>query len=47
MKAILIVEKNGRRFGYGLAAKGKSREEFIAILHKACEDCKVVFLEIK
>ena len=48
MRAIMIIEKNGRRYGYGLSARaGMSREQFIEVLREITEGYEVVLLDIK
>ena len=48
MRAIMIIEKNGRRYGYGLSARaGMSREQFVEVLHEITEGYEVVLLDIK
>lgn len=48
MKAIMIVEKNGKKYGYGLSAKaGMNEREFLKILYEMTEGYKIVSLNIK
>lgn len=48
MKAIMIIEKNGRRYGYGLSARAEmSREQFVEALHEITEGYEVVLLDIE
>lgn len=47
MKAIMILEKNGKKFGYGLSARaGMSREQFVEILHEIADGYEIVLLDI-
>lgn len=48
MRVIMIIEKNGRRYGYGLSARaGMSREQFVEALYEITEGYAVVLLDIK
>lgn len=48
MRAIMIIKKNGRKYGYGLSARvGMSREQFVEVLHEITEGYEVVLLDIK
>lgn len=48
MKAIMIIKKNGRQYGYSFSARaGMSREEFVKVLHKTVAGYEIVLLDIK
>ena len=48
MRAIMIIEKNGKKYGYGLSARaGMSQEQFVEALHEITEGYEVVLLDIK
>lgn len=48
MKATLILQKQGKKYGYVLAAKaGMSKGRFISLLHKVVEGYEIILLNIK